>query len=536
MITSLNATANERRVLLIRWWIPFILAAISIAYILNTYPMMRPGFDVWWHLGVINNPRILDPTSVPPPRIYWHEFWHFTLTQLNVTDLFERALIIHRTQFLLMFGLLTASGYLILSSVMVEHETIRPQLLSFSLLSACLWCVMTGTRSVARDQGPGSDVTQGWILWYTVNYQISLGFALLAIASTLFAVTTRTRRIRFLAVCLCITCLLMTFLSHMAEIAYYLFSVSLMLLFFTWRRSLLFMAVGLVPAIFFVLLVFKYSFVRPQILDFLSGMSAFDFLQSAAVNGSKLRNATRVNTGWTIIHLFSALSIVFGAFASWVVSSRRGPTLRLRPTLFVLSTAVFPLALFSDIGVGLYSLATYGGIAYRFAYSSLLFVGIPLGALTLSSILLPKRLAIGQIAVGILICLTVTFGAFALERYSNAPPSAYLFFRSLTDSLDRKKSYFISNGEDRKAIAKLSEFARSRNQSTIACPGAFSSYYLFFVSQYKNVYLAYQRDDISGAFVRPGEHGEKPFICNYLDINYSNQLRSLLRRWFSVRL
>lgn len=476
---------------------------------------------MWWHLGVIDNPQAQDSVNSPPPRLFWHWTWYLLLQWLGMDDFFDRALLIHRTQFLVAFLAITASAYLILASILNSSERVSSQILSFSIVSAVIWCFMTGTRSVAKGGGWGSDVTQSWILWYSLTYQISLVFTLLATSSTLYAVTTGSHRGRLLAILLAIVCLVVAFVFHMAEIAYYLLSLALLAVFFVRRRSsVVLLAAIMILGVLFAALVIRYSYAKPAVLDLLSSMSLDQILTTAADQGQHLRKfrATRVDTGWTILHLASAAALFLVIFLSWLNGRMGGePAMKLRPALFVLSTAVFPLALFSDLGAGLYALIAYKGIAYRFSFASLLFVGIPLCALVLGKISMRGRPATGQAITSLAFSLAIVGGALAVDKAMSNRPAAFRFADSVVRSVSPRNVYFGMSDADNVALRQLGEAARNRDQSWILCPGIFSSYYLLFVERYKNV-----DNPLVPLFSSPNERGQTSGFCSSYD--YFNNL------------
>ena len=75
-----------------------LLASAMVAFVLNSYPMMQPGFDMWWHMAMTEAPQLADPNAFPPTRILWHHLWHIVLNFFEVEDFFARALVIHRVQ------------------------------------------------------------------------------------------------------------------------------------------------------------------------------------------------------------------------------------------------------------------------------------------------------------------------------------------------------------------------------------------------------------------------------------------------------
>lgn len=492
------------------WVIPGAAAFMAVSFILSSYPMMRPGFDVWWHLGMVAEPSSAKSSMFHGPRIFWHYTWHTILELFGIFDVFSRALVIHRTQFMLSSVLLCGTAYFIIRSA-VGLSISRSMLFALSIYSGCIWFLMHGTRSVAHDRGVDSAVTQSWILWYSVNYQISLLFSLFASALTLYLFSNPQLRPSSVAAALgVVVSLAMVFLIHMAELVNYILLLALLcVLFIRGRRGLAILTALVLGVGIAVSLALTFSYRSPKFIVETKG-GVYSLLTSLLTEGSYLTEGggTRIETGWTVLHAVSLVSLAVGLLIfSLTARDWTKTSVRYSAVLFVIFSAAIPLALYTNVGAGLFSFLTHRGIAWRFALSSLLFVGIPLGStlvvLSRNSQQKGAILAITALST-FLLCM-----AFLIEaglKGKDGPNR--LFAVSLVNSLDPHSVFFGISREQRQYLTDLATRLKRDYPNVIVCTDIFTSYYLFFIQGYKSVALPVALTDV------PGYMKAKP-ACRY---------------------
>ncbi len=474
------------------WAVPGLLGLAFLAWALSSYPMMRPGFDVWWHLGAIDAPHMLDPTVFPARRVLWHHLWHDVFVWLEVRDPFARALIIHRVQTVVTVTALTLTAYLLLSAMTLGLAVDTGLKWTAALLSGVMWLLMNGTRSVAHDGGVGADVTQSWILWYSVNYQISLPLVLLAIAMLLLTVVAGRTNLERVATLLGTSlAVFLAALIHVAEVAYFLMAgVLVVFLYLRGRRGWLLVLVCVVVCWLTLELTLRQSYALPRLLSVFRDHSFLTGLAAIHQEGVMLRESelTRATTGWHALHTASLLALALGV---WILYWRRNrPEAKVvdaRAATFVLLTALFPLALMTDMGAGLYAYLTHTYIAWRFSLSSLIFVGVPF----LLMVLLTEQMGrlnaqVKQFSLVLAVC-AAGFLAVVPHHSPREPSPGQFFWRSLVNSLSPTAMYFGIGDKQRTELKRLSGVLQSRPTSEVICADVFTSYYLFFLERYRQV-------------------------------------------------
>ena len=479
----------------LRWLVPTSLFLGIVAFVMMSYPMVRPGFDVWWHLGAVDAPDRLDSTAFPPRRVLWHHFWHWVFGVLQVQDHFVRALVIHRTQFFVTVFSLTLTGYLLLRILIRKKSVVDGSLWTAALLSAVFWLVTNGTRSVAHDGGPGADVTQSWLLWYSVNYQISLPLVLLSMALLLSAVDQElSTRVRWGFVIGVFATLSVATLAHVAEVVYFLlFAVLVATLYLRGRYAVVLAMVLSVGGLLLAGLALSHAYAVPRLMAFVLKGDLFGALDAIRQEGELLRGTglTRIDTGWHVLHSVSLVGLILGilVWRNRGISIQQGRQGKWKASAAVVLTAVFPLALMTNLGAGLFAFLTHTYIAWRFSLASLLFVGVPFAALALSERLLSRTgVAWRQLAtVGlvVVVCGLALWGENDPER----PSPSLAFGQSLVRSLHPQEMYFGLSPTQQSALRTLSDSLKSPQAHSVLCADIFSSYYLFFLERYRWVSL-----------------------------------------------
>ncbi|WP_157559247.1 hypothetical protein [Hydrogenophaga crassostreae] len=474
---------------------PLALLTLGVvAFILKSYPMMRPGFDVWWHLGMIEAPQLANPGAFPTSRILWHHFWHHVLDALAIADIFDRALFIHRSQLFATVALVTLSAYLTLRSVLHRFELPKTDILLSALLATVAWFLMSGTASTARDGGPDAFFVQSWSVWYSLNYQISLPFYLAGTACILYAITAADTRFWKVTAAanggaFIVTCTL----AHAAETAYFLVCILLMgLIFIRGKSAIRFLTILLPALIFSVWASLQQSYVRPEIIDLaFSGDWAslhekIDYFGSILVN-DKLN---RIDTGWTAMHslCFISLTTIFLFSVFRKTGPYPAPNLDRRALVFVTATSLMPLALFFSLSAGLLAMTTHLYIAWRFSLASFLFVGLSLPVLLYVHQSGIRSVAIRQWTIATM-TLALIFSGVALSYQIDRLQPSYRYLSSLKSSLDEEKSYFGLRPKQQEELSALAESLRQHNTSAPLCTDIFTAYYLFFVERYHHVAL-----------------------------------------------
>lgn len=480
---------------ILRWVIPTLLLLGMLGFSMLSYPMVRPGFDVWWHLGAIDAPELLDPSVFPTRRILWHHLWNQVFDYLYIEDYFFRSLVIHRTQSVVTVLALALAAYFLLKVLSRPYDTDHGSIWTAALLAPVIWLVMSGTRSVAHDGGTGADATQSWLLWYSVNYQISLPLVLLAMSLLLSAVDQdRSARSRMLLAISTVAVLCIAALAHAAEVVYFLLFAGLVaILHLRGRQGMIWAAVLLVASSLMVGFALHYSYAVPRLLTYMVNGEFAGAVEAMRQEGKIIRGAglARLDTGWHALHALSLAALMLGIL---VLRGRRISTQTngfkgWQASAAVLLTAAFPLALMTNVGTGLFAFLTHTYIAWRFSLASLLFIGVPFAALVLSETFLkgtgPAWRQMAAVGFVLSACTLAVWG----EHDSEKPSPGLAFGQSLVRSLSAEEMFFGLSPMQQSRLQNLSSSLKPASVHSPLCTDIFTAYYLFFLERYHWVSL-----------------------------------------------
>lgn len=464
----------------------FALAALGVAFIANSHPFMFPGYDVWWHLGNISSASQPGATGYSG-RFIWHRIWSRVFDARPDLGLWELALVIHRVQFLLSATLIWLTGYWVLRVVFVRAELARWELSLLALIGTVVWMLMLGTWSQAHAGGGESRVALPWILWYSINYQIALPFCMLAVAALLYAVSmplSVARRGWMLVVCAVSVGIVMW--VHAAEVPYFALSVvCLMAVYLRGSRLWRFLPLLILLAAIVGYVALQFSYRMPESVRLVIGGDWNLLAERVGDLGARMVRwkLNRAVTGWNTLHYVSALLMLVALPLAW----RLREWVSVRAMAFVLLTGLMPLALLSEFSSGVLAMVTYLGIAWRFSFASLLFLGIPvfLGVLGLWLRQAGPWRQGGQVLAMILIVL----GVYSHTRWFDPAQVTRTFATALYRSLDPQKMYFGLSASEQTALDAMHHQLVQSDPGRPLCIDVFSAYYLFFLKDYRNVYM-----------------------------------------------
>jgi hypothetical protein len=460
-----------------------LLTFVGCTFVFNSYPFMYPGYDMWWHMGSIEFAHL--SSNGAQGRFYWHAFWGWLLPELNIHGIFDRALIIHRVQLSLTALMVGASGYLALRAAFHKTAATRAELLLCALLGVLVWFLMHGTWSMAIGGGPDSYALMPWISWYSLNYQISLPFTLLASAALIYAVSMPLGMAqRVLMWLLCAATIAVAAVIHAAEVPYFLFSAVLVgALYIRGRRAALLLSALVLAGVIFVSAALRFSDRVPELIHVLLRGEWRLLWSNVNEYGHALVDLklNRSLTGWNTL-----TSASFGLLVLSILVARQSlQSVEMRPMVFVLATGLMPLALLWKWSAGLLAMVTYLYVAWRFAFASFLFLGIPV-FLVVVRLYFGRRMGLStQMALTLVVALVVA-------SYSRWADPAHVVLRmssSLTKSLDSEKMHYGLLPEEQRGLDLMYSKLVALNLDVALCVDVFSANYLFFLKGYRNVYL-----------------------------------------------
>jgi len=446
-------------------WVFYLLFTSTLLSVFFTHPFLLFPFDSYIHLSWIENQ---DPAIRHIQRETWHWIWAniFHLLHLDKYSVFHKAHIIHYTQIIAVFLMIYYFSKNIFTYLFKQIAPIHINYLSY--WSAVLWFTILSTYSAYHHEV--------WIVWYSVTYQITLPLILAAtglLISLLYAKeqSYATKIIKLSGI------LLINFIVlniHPMEILYFILYIAIFILISARSIFLQVRKLGywLIP-IFIVLLFLLFHL--PELLQSFSYRKLLIFQYFSFDKFPQLYDDI-ITLGTKVVKYFSRskhymneliyLDLFLLCLMTGIVLFRymTGRRCHIRIHLFSF-IALASLLLFIPQNIysaGIASIfTTYTDVVYRFAYSSILFLILPIFVYyTLSLFRIQKTLWLNLSIVTILMT-TIYYSAFSKSATHNYARNII----SLAHMFTTKNRSFLLSEKEIRQIGKRLYTLETHNQS-----------------------------------------------------------------------
>lgn len=478
-INSQPLGSAQRSAKTLCWLLP---ALVWVAYSFFSYPLMYPGLDAWIHLASMEFAgRRQDP---------WHLFWGWVFAQFNVAGPFAQAKLVHTTQALVLGSLLFVAARWFLKLAFVGRQ-MSPALMNLGAwLAVLVWLLMHGT--VSSPIGSGFSIWYGWLQWYSVNYQLALPLYVFAVSGLLYGLFGHhvkpmglvERWANFFAAGLATVGVAVL---HAAELPYVMFALLIIgLVWFNraWWRYYVF---GLMAVLGLLLLGLEASHRLPTGIVVLSQEGPAALFAKIETHGTHLVNGlNRGNASWNYWYWTALASAFVALILFWhasVYKAERNHSIRV--VAVVLLSALLAAMLHFKWTAGALAMVTYPNLAWRFSFSSLLFVGPSLALLAIAS-QWPK---LGRLWVQVMLAGGLVLGVLLASRQTEANLVSYQYARGLAMSLSAQQLRFGLEPHEAKWLDAVHTKLLLNPPDQLVCTDMFTAYYLFFVKGYAEVVL-----------------------------------------------
>lgn len=377
----------------------FILICLSAVLFSN--PFLRYPYDMIHHLIVIddiyaalttsteklvgiwsNNIYIMIPTgeyeevALSRARYIWHYAWAtvFNIAGIDSAQMILRAKIIHIVQIYL-----TLFSIYFFSKVAIRNvfKTIDALTLKWlSLWSVIIWLSIFATFSGAYHQV--------WIMWYSVNYQITLPLFWHITALTLVLLledTSWKKKLFFIVQIIIISRFMLQ--AHSMEFMYYLMHVFIFSLVFIDKLIFLFKKYIylLLPIVFTVWYFMKnYQTENSAIFNYLSLEKLPELYEKILREGNILLHGYNRASGTVneLMYFIGLLSIVALSHILWRTLKNDTQVIHTRILIYLTLTSLFVLIPLYQFSGGLFAVITKTMVVNRLYYSSSLFILLPI--------------------------------------------------------------------------------------------------------------------------------------------------------------
>jgi len=475
---------GKQRYLLSSYDITFwLIVIIGLSAIVTSYPMMKLRFDIWDHVDRIRS-MVLDSSVPSPAKRYWYACWAFVFRFFNVTDLFTIGTVVHRAQFIANCLLIYFTAQQLFAPLLSlsKHEPTQKQLLSsLALSSVVVWLTIIGTYSFFQ---------QAWIMWYSVNYQITLSMLFLALALTVNILAMPQVMFKIvIKACMALGLLLLVLMFHAGELAYLGFYLPILIICFgsKFNYNLKYVLVACIALLAAMYLGAKfYADQTPALITHLINKDFAKILLEIKVKGTwnAIHGGNRYAANWNELYALSVwilLGVGIVIHTPWLNTI----TVNKRVLWFLLLSLVFCFAPTFVYTAGLLSLVSYDGIVNRYYFASFVYMALPLVAY-----ISLKRLRFVENPIWLFVCVVLLMTAvFFYSKIKNKEGVYYQNVQSIITSIQAKKINIDVHDDEVESIrSQLLAAEKKYAPDTFIFCGAYESLHLaYYVFGRKNL-------------------------------------------------
>ena len=451
----------------------YFLIVLGLVSVLFTHPFLRYPYDMIHHLMVIDDLYMqmvhpvrklvgigmddvysmistgeYEPIVLQRARFIWHYFWAelFVWMDIDSTQMFLRAKIIHVVQTCIsVFSLYYFSKVAIRNTFKtIDVHTIQ----WLALWSVVIWLSIFATFSAAYHQV--------WMMWYSVNYQITLPLFWYMTALTLVLLLEETTwKIKLFFVLQILLLARFILQAHSMEFMYYLmyllvFSVVFVDKIFYFVKKYYYIFLVLVGMVYYFIMHFQPEHSR--IFDYLSIARLPVLYEDIMAQGEVLLRG--YNRASASVNELMVVSLGMGTvMLLWVIGSklkRKENSINMRMLVFVGISSLFVLIPVFQFTGGLFGILTDTMVVNRLYYSASLFVLIPISICMLSMRYQWKLRTMNLWIFGILLGVAV-FSKHVDILHHNY----YKNIKSIGNSFNERKVGFNLSSEQIEQIGKI---------------------------------------------------------------------------------
>jgi len=431
----------------------YFLLLATLGAIFFTYPFLRFPYDIWDHLIAIDDFNL---SEVQGARDIWHAFWRnlFSALSIEESDILLRARIIHITQTLFSFFTVYFFSRVAIRQIFKEISPLALRYMAY--WSTLIWFSIFATFSVHYHHV--------WILWYSVNYQITLPLFWYITALTIIILFEHhSWKLKLFYGFQIVVISRFILQAHSMEYLYYL--MYLMVLFIVYIRELIPVLKKyyylLIPlAILAAFFSQRYLVEDSQLFTYLRTYNFSGLYRTVMAQGNTLVEwANRADAA--VNELMKAA--LFGGSAMLIVLMLRkakgeDQDINRRMFLFIFLTSLFLCIPLYTLTAGLAAVVTKIGAVNRFYYSASLFLLLPISAYYFITLVDKKeRLLSLNIAI-----LTILLSTLIYSKHLSSTHNYAKNIHSLRQCFNEGEVGFNLSNEQIKAIGRMLERYKSQ--------------------------------------------------------------------------
>ncbi len=403
---------------------------------------------------------------MPETRYVWHYIWAqiFQLFHIDRTEIFLRAYVIHYVQSISSFFMLFYFSRVFIKNLFAPISAINLNYLAY--WSTLIWFTVLSTASENHQQI--------WILWYSINYQISLPLTLLMTGLTISLIfESSSNQIKAMKLLLIVIVAYTVLRIHAMEFIYflmYLFVLMLMYIdkiIFAWKK---YIYIALPLTLMFIYGVFQlidriqtFSYRQVPIFEYLSIEKLPQLLDKVRFEGTIITQ--HYNKAYLTLNELVYLSLAVISLLLIIVIYRHykkyTEDIHVRLLLFLFIASFFILIPVFQYSAGIAGLLTYRTISYRFYFSSLLFLVIPVFMFYIFRLFKLRKIWMLNLLI-----FFILLGTFLYSKYNTSHrPNYYINISSIKNAFNKEKVGFNLSDENIAMIGEKIKYYESMNHT-----------------------------------------------------------------------
>jgi len=440
----------------------FFIVSIGVLAILLSYPFLRYPYDVFYHLIVVddlyralehpiekyigiwaNDMYVMiqtgenEPVHLARDRHIWHYGWAmiFHLFHVESSQMFFRAKIIHIVQtYIALFSLYYFSNVVI--------RNIFTSLDKMTLRYLSLWSVVVWLSIFATFSGYYHQI---WMMWYSVNYQITLALFWYMTALTIVLFLEKTslkKKIFFVFQIVLISRFILQ--AHSMEFMYYSMYLFIFALVYgdkivKFIKKYFYLFIPSVWAIWYF--IKHYQPEHSRVFDYMH-LGKLPELYEKIMHEGEILLHNNFNRAFASINELMYFIGIFGIILCvyFIFMKSNKIHINQRMLLFIGITSLFLLIPLNQFSGGLFAMMTRTNVVNRLYYSSSLFVILPIAIYVFAK---RYHLKLRTVNIVLFFCLVAVY---TFSKYSNIlHHNYYQNIQSIQNSFNEKKVGFNLN-------------------------------------------------------------------------------------------
>jgi len=415
----------------------YLIFGLFIVAIFFSNPFLKIPYDMWYHLSRVeyffsHDVFILEVKN----KELWPYIWGGIFKIFGIEDVLFRAKIIHIVQALISFFVIYFTSKVVIQNLFRKIDALALKYLS--LWSTIIWFTIYATFSVAYHQV--------WIMWYSINYQITLIMFWYIFALSLLLVAQKQSLSKSLLHLFQIIFFSIVILwMHAIEFIYYAMYLFLICLIY-WRQIFTGFKTYYIQSSFVLLTLFyglfyffTHDFVyrKPKIFQYLS-FEHIDELYSKLMTVGKIQveiSSRAFASLNELIYILLFVIVIMLILKVYHYLQKMDDNIDGKVFVLLATSSFFVLIPINIFASGLASMLVSEVYVNRYYYASSVFMVLPIAVYYFMQLYMPKK----RLLKTNFVILSILVLVFVYSKQFSQSSNYYKNIVSLSNSFSKEK-------------------------------------------------------------------------------------------------